>query len=126
MMSICLRQWGVLEGCLYVIVDFFNVHSEVWVMQNYGVRESWTKRYTISNERILNAYLPSLVWSFKSGELLVGIWSIFDLVIYDPTDESVREPNMPSLTKLGKEGYYYESLVSLRSGTYVGGRRRRR
>ncbi|XP_026426112.1 F-box protein CPR1-like isoform X2 [Papaver somniferum] len=112
---------GVLEGCLCVVANVTNLHSEVWVMQDYGVQESWNKRYIITDERIMNDYLPHLMWSFKSGELLFGLCSSDDLIIYDPKDESAGEPNMPSLTELYQEGCYYESLVSLGSGTYVGG-----
>ncbi|XP_026427870.1 F-box/kelch-repeat protein At3g06240-like [Papaver somniferum] len=102
---------GVLEGCLCVVASVTNLHSEVWVMQDYGVRESWTKRYMINDERIVYDDSPHLMWSFKSGELLFGNCSADYLVIYDPKDGSVRKPNIPNLTHLHQEGCYYESLI---------------
>ncbi|XP_026428685.1 F-box/kelch-repeat protein At3g06240-like [Papaver somniferum] len=86
---------------------------------DYGVRESWIERYIINDERIM---LSHLMWSFKSGELLFGTYSSDEIaIIYDPINESVKELNMPSLVQFDQEGRYYEILVSLGSGTYVGG-----
>ncbi|XP_026428684.1 F-box/kelch-repeat protein At3g23880-like [Papaver somniferum] len=111
---------GMLERCFCILFNVTNAHSEVWVMRDYGVGGSWTKRYSINNERIMNYYLAHLMWSF-SGELLFGIYSSDEIaIIYDLINGSVRKLNMPSLTQFDQEGCYYESLVSLGSGTYVG------
>lgn len=40
-----LMTVGVLEGCLCLLAKVDKVGVEVWVMQDYGVRESWTKRF---------------------------------------------------------------------------------
>ncbi|KAK9726135.1 hypothetical protein RND81_05G192600 [Saponaria officinalis] len=37
---------GVLEGCLCLSVNYFNYY-EVWVMEEYGVAETWVRRFTI-------------------------------------------------------------------------------
>ncbi|XP_026429137.1 F-box protein CPR1-like [Papaver somniferum] len=34
---------GVLEGCLCLVLNVYNVGIDVWMMQEYGVRESWAK-----------------------------------------------------------------------------------
>ncbi|XP_026441373.1 F-box/kelch-repeat protein At3g06240-like [Papaver somniferum] len=38
---------GVVEGCLCLFVVEVAVRVDVWVLQNYGVPDSWTKRYTL-------------------------------------------------------------------------------
>ncbi|XP_026380887.1 F-box protein CPR1-like [Papaver somniferum] len=118
---------GVLEGCLClcVLVNDVQDYVQVWVMQEYGVRESWTQCYVITHEKIVNAYCLSfgyslkLTWSFENGEMLFRLHEGI-LVLYDPKHENAREPNISSLFSAGEENYF-ESLVSLHSGTYVGG-----
>ncbi|XP_026377748.1 F-box/kelch-repeat protein At3g23880-like [Papaver somniferum] len=85
---------GVLKDCLSVLCSGVNV--EVWVMQDYGVQESWTRHYTITHERILRDCTLRLIWSFSSGEMLftTGGCYLTDLVLYDPNDGSARKPDM--------------------------------
>jgi F-box interacting protein len=51
----------VFEGCLGV--SFFNTSSdpqlEIWVMKEYGNRQSWTKQFTGKNLGFGNLYVPS-------------------------------------------------------------------
>lgn len=64
---------GVLEGCMCVLVRGINARAEVWVVEDYGVQDSWTKRYVINDELIVKASSLKLIWSFKSGEILFRI-----------------------------------------------------
>ncbi|XP_026420693.1 F-box protein CPR1-like [Papaver somniferum] len=85
---------GALEGSLCVLDGGDMVQLEVWVMQDYGVRESWTKRYTITHEMLTKfsfwmCYLTvKLMGSFKSGEIL--FWTDGKLVLYYPKHSSAR------------------------------------
>lgn len=102
--------------CLLAKVD--KVGVEVWVMQDYGVRESWTKRFIFNHERIVNTNYLRLMRYFKNGQILLN--DCGNLVIYDMKHSSVREPNnFRSLTFYDADNYV-ESLVSLNSGTYLG------
>ncbi|XP_026417431.1 F-box/kelch-repeat protein At3g06240-like [Papaver somniferum] len=112
--DLVFRNLGVLKGCLCLFVVDVGVCVEVWVMQNYGVRESWTKRYIVSDK---TKYLR-LTWSFKNGEILFG-GGYAGLYLYDSRD-MLAKPNFSRLSYLYQEGCYFESLVSLTSGTYVG------
>ncbi|XP_026458627.1 F-box protein CPR1-like [Papaver somniferum] len=52
--DICI---GVLQGCLCLLVSSYVngvKDSEVWEMLDYGVQESWTKRYVMAHESIIN------------------------------------------------------------------------
>ncbi|XP_026459233.1 F-box protein CPR1-like [Papaver somniferum] len=115
---------GVLEGCFCILVDSYangiRIHREVWKMLDYGVQESWTRRYIITHESIILNHIIFLspLWSFENGKILLK--SFGKLVLYDPEHRSARELNKhSSFTRLA-----VESLVSLQSRTYVGGEAR--
>ncbi|KAK4341561.1 hypothetical protein RND71_040062 [Anisodus tanguticus] len=38
---------GVLENDLFVLCNYQKTRADVWVMKEYGVKDSWTKMYTI-------------------------------------------------------------------------------
>ncbi|XP_026412969.1 F-box/kelch-repeat protein At3g06240-like [Papaver somniferum] len=109
---------GVLEGCLYLLVKVDEVGVEFWVMQDYGFRESWTKRYVITNEIVTNGRCLSILWNFKNGEIL--FMEDGGLILYDPKHESAIERKLTSLTGVTSEKKYFETFVSLNSGTYMG------
>ncbi|KAI3934550.1 hypothetical protein MKW92_036279 [Papaver armeniacum] len=66
-----------------------------------------------------------LIWSFKSGEILFG-GAYTGLLLYFSVDGKVIKPSIYSLTKLNQEERYFESLVSLRTGNYVGEEKQRK
>ncbi|XP_026459242.1 F-box protein CPR1-like [Papaver somniferum] len=115
---------GVLEGCLCVIftssVNDVTIHREVWEMLDYGVQESWTRRYIITHENIIRNlfFYVSPLWCYENGKIL--FMNAGRLVLYDPEHGSARELHEHrNVSRLA--GNYIESLVSLKSGTYVGG-----
>ncbi|GMI70363.1 F-Box Protein92 [Hibiscus trionum] len=40
---------GVLGGCLFIINFEASTQFDIWVMKEYGVKESWTKQFVINN-----------------------------------------------------------------------------
>lgn len=40
---------GVLDGCLCVFAGVQDVGIDVWVMKEYGTKESWKKVFSISS-----------------------------------------------------------------------------
>ncbi|XP_026433880.1 F-box/kelch-repeat protein At3g06240-like [Papaver somniferum] len=114
------RSLGVLEGRLCVL---FHDDSklDLWVMQDYGVQESWTKQFSIMKEQIRDRRLISLMWSFKNNEdHKYLICAEHDLFLYEPKQARVRRPEINGLRSLHHVENHFESLVSLGSGTYVG------
>ncbi|XP_026459538.1 F-box/kelch-repeat protein At3g06240-like [Papaver somniferum] len=57
---------GVLEGCLYILDSSYTngvkINVEVWEMLDYGVHESWTRRYIITHESII--WRRNLIYSY--------------------------------------------------------------
>ncbi|XP_026441465.1 F-box protein CPR1-like [Papaver somniferum] len=109
---------GVLEGCLCLVVTVSMSGSEVWMMQEYGVRESWTQVYTIDNESIWSFpdtdYTLRLVHSFGNGQILLKYG--YRLVTYDPEHKRGRELQKNSSSMIHDSMNYVESLVSLSFG----------
>ncbi|XP_026420688.1 F-box/kelch-repeat protein At3g06240-like [Papaver somniferum] len=117
-----LTTVGTLEGLLCVLVEVVNVQFRVWVMQDYGVQESWTKRFVVTHEKFMK--YPSNVFhlcSLDKGKII--LFSDGDtLVLYDPKHEYARKISMePDLGGwIWNSVNYFESLVSVNSGRYVG------
>lgn len=97
---------GALGGCLCVFVPLSNGCQDVWVMKEYGVRDSWTK--------ITIGYTCSCRWRIlclsRTGQVL------FDtrrnkLILFDP-QEKYKELVVQSSPTQFEAGTYVESLVS--------------
>ncbi|XP_026409003.1 F-box protein CPR1-like [Papaver somniferum] len=74
-----------LGGCLCLVFNVFGVRVDVWVMQEYAVRDSWTKSFTITEETITEAFSLRLKWSFENNKILL---QGFDkLILCDPKSE---------------------------------------
>ncbi|XP_026450724.1 F-box protein CPR1-like [Papaver somniferum] len=122
---------NVLNKCLGMLCSSHMDGYEVWMMKDYGVRESWTKLYkipTLINVKSVQSvqYLRKMEY-IKNGEILLRIKqhevSNFAgeeaLVVYNPKERATR------ILKHSKNGFsgvetYIKNLVSVNSGTYVG------
>ncbi|TYJ19771.1 hypothetical protein E1A91_A09G215000v1 [Gossypium mustelinum] len=108
------RTLGVLDGCLCVLCSYRKLYADVWVMKEYGKRESWTKLVSIP-------YLPyersemflTPVSVSKSGEILLryGV----NILLYNPKKNLFRIPMFPYdvISYIRQAEVYEESLVSL-------------
>lgn len=116
------RSVGVFEGCLCVIAfNDVKSHFDVWVMRDYGVRESWIVHFSVIQNWAEIDNFMRLMWSFKNGEALLRNYG--DLLLYDPKHGSIKK--LRKLTELNEVENYVESLVPLNSGTYVGRKKNR-
>ncbi|XP_026384251.1 F-box protein At3g07870-like [Papaver somniferum] len=109
---------GVWEDCLYLVFSSTTNHIfQIWVMQDYGVRDSWTKRFTleVGENRELRAYpFRKPIWSFENGEFEIGMCRKFFL--RDSQRERLRSLDIGGGVKLlydQQSESYVESLVSL-------------
>ncbi|XAR62782.1 hypothetical protein NMG60_11017657 [Bertholletia excelsa] len=103
---------GVLNGCICVLSHYLEVRAVVWIMNEYGRRESWTKLVAIPYPKVPEhyAYL-SPIWLSNNGEMLLEYE--FQLAVYNPKDGTFRYPTIHSLRGLFRIVTYAESLVLL-------------
>uniref|UniRef100_A0A5B7A9R3 F-box domain-containing protein n=1 Tax=Davidia involucrata TaxID=16924 RepID=A0A5B7A9R3_DAVIN len=86
---------GVLGGCL-CINGFCRDHFDVWIMKDYGVKESWIKLLSVAPPivRNVNGVCP-LAYSKSGGEILIhGDARLF---WYEHTRKTVREARVRGL-----------------------------
>ncbi|KAK4715791.1 hypothetical protein R3W88_014129 [Solanum pinnatisectum] len=105
------EKWRKVEQPL-LGSDFYVLCShektDVWVMKEYGVKESWTKLYSI--KCYLCELSPPLYISIE-GEILQDLET--NLTIYNPEDDSMRYPEVTNaFGNLEATTLYIESLVS--------------
>ncbi|XP_071939824.1 F-box/kelch-repeat protein At3g23880-like [Coffea arabica] len=115
----------VLGGCLSIVRYYRSSRVEVWILKDYGVKESWTKVVLISNFSD-PGYLCSCKPVFQSndGEILFYYLSnLPGLMLYNPKSNSLMHPHITKLEVLVGVNMYVESLVLL--DDHDGGERRR-
>ncbi|KAL7243276.1 hypothetical protein ACSBR1_015643 [Camellia fascicularis] len=89
---ILVEELGVLGGCLCVLVPRYGVYNDVWVMKEYGVRDSWIK-FTINYN---NFHFWKPLCLSTTGEVLLEV-SQKKLVLFNPQKRKSkvgsRQPN---------------------------------
>ncbi|KAF7113714.1 hypothetical protein RHSIM_RhsimUnG0110600 [Rhododendron simsii] len=45
---------GELEGCLCILCNYIQKRVDVWVMKDYGVKESWTKLFSVAQPTVID------------------------------------------------------------------------
>ncbi|KAL8051519.1 hypothetical protein ABFX02_06G152000 [Erythranthe guttata] len=99
----------IFGGCLCMIVDRMDMRTDVWIMKEYGLADSWTK-CTIDcgyDYGILNplCYIgdEEVVWMTDEGSL----------AICNPKDETFRDMIVDGVPAMVNDGcVFVESLVS--------------
>ncbi|XVF31860.1 hypothetical protein REPUB_Repub17cG0030700 [Reevesia pubescens] len=105
----CLQHLMVLRGCLSAGAYHKDKQLEVWVMKDYGMKESWVKQFNIGTylprtlqqegfrlRRLLNSTFRfpnsfvQVLCIFKSGDILLEYKSKA-LVLYDPQHGTFKE-----------------------------------
>ncbi|AES68599.1 putative F-box domain, galactose oxidase/kelch, beta-propeller, F-box associated interaction [Medicago truncatula] len=112
---------SVLRDCLCVFATIDRILN-VWIMKEYGNRESWTKLYSVPNmqDRGLDAYedLEPYTVSYISedDQLLVGFFHfqsrIRKLVVYDSKTDTLNIPEFQNNYEPEYSNVYIESLIS--------------
>ncbi|KAK9283726.1 hypothetical protein L1049_011976 [Liquidambar formosana] len=105
--SLRYRCLGFVEGCLSTVSHILCQNCEVWVMKEYGVVQSWTKQYIIT-EKMVNRPLGLL----DSGELLLRKWN-GSLILFNPKKRKVEDFGISMGLFTFQVVTYMESLVSV-------------
>ncbi|KAK4710025.1 hypothetical protein R3W88_004538 [Solanum pinnatisectum] len=100
-----------VNGKLHWANSYRRIQADVWVLKEYGVKESWIKMFTIDipcDPRMGHKFCQFFCMSNK-GEVLFYFGSPF--MIYNPKDHSIayRSP------QLEVTGYDYEASVYIES-----------
>ncbi|KAK6156410.1 hypothetical protein DH2020_010658 [Rehmannia glutinosa] len=102
------RSLGVLEGCLCVLCDFKKIGVDVWVMKEYGVKESWV--------RVLAVPYPCDPWGGPfSTPFCIGSKGEFlfmyelGFLVYYPKDKMFRRSLTVQFASFGEAIVYVES-----------------
>ncbi|XP_026377741.1 F-box/kelch-repeat protein At3g06240-like [Papaver somniferum] len=121
-----LKTVGVLGDCLCLTCVFPGLRIDIWVLQNYGARDSWTKQFTINpdvSERVRNLFWWNC-WKpisvFQNGEILMDMQQEYSLVLCHPENGRVRKLQVPNISGLCITEIFEESLVSPNYDTYRG------
>ncbi|XP_016497979.2 F-box/kelch-repeat protein At3g23880-like [Nicotiana tabacum] len=118
-----VEQPSDFKGCGFLVLAVFGndlsafcnyewtTHADVWVMKDYGVKESWTKMFTIKFPHRPTGYIftPPIFMSNK-GEVLLQFGSRFTK--YNPKDDSTRYLDVTNFAPCLEEAeIYVKSLV---------------
>lgn len=99
--------FGVLGGCLSVLCDYERTRVDVWVMKEYGVRESWSKVVSVPYMDDPGKSRYSFpVCLLRNGEVLLVFGS--GLVVYNLKNSTFR---YLQINELEEVNMYVESLV---------------
>ncbi|XP_006358426.1 F-box/kelch-repeat protein At3g23880-like [Solanum tuberosum] len=104
---------GVLGSNLSVLCDCDDPYMlDVWLMKEYGVKESWTKMFTIKmpDDQLVYGYLGQIRLHLASGsEILVVFGSTF--MIYNLKGDPLRSSKVINSNNWDEAEIYIESLV---------------
>ncbi|KAH0707238.1 F-box/kelch-repeat protein At3g23880-like [Solanum tuberosum] len=99
---------GTLGSDLCVFRDYNETQLGVWVMNGYGVKESWIKKFTITYP-IKQVLYPPLFMS-NNGEMLATLGTITS-IMYNSKDDAFRYPHVINCNDFHGVAIYVESLV---------------
>lgn len=113
---------GILGGCLCVLSNYEKVCVDVWVMKDYGVKESWMKLFSVAQPQVIASfnYIVPLAYS-KSGRQVLLLQDGKMLIWYDLEKMSIKSVcHRGSLIARGTMFGAHISLESLVSPLNVG------
>lgn len=104
---------GVLQGCLSATRHKFRDYVEIWVMKDYGVKESWTKclKIVCSEVGLIIGAVQPLSFQ-RNGELMLQHGGT--LLCYNPLTKRLRELRISGMPRSFKAVIHVGSLVSPR------------
>ncbi|CAK7338465.1 unnamed protein product [Dovyalis caffra] len=105
---------GVLKGCLFMAFDVCSEcgEFEIWVMEEYGVKESWSKKFVVGNVHLNDYVCYEPLFFLSSGEILM-LHEDQCIVRYDARWKSFQDLTISQGIKSIKVIAYSPSFVSL-------------
>lgn len=108
---------GVLEGNLCVMCNYEYVCVDVWVMREYGMKESWCKMFSVQGIKWIGAFmfLRPLTYSKDGGKVLLEV-NDEKLVWYDWKNKHAKVVKIRGGPNSYGSEMYVESLVRINDG----------
>uniref|UniRef100_A0A2N9F4C0 F-box domain-containing protein n=1 Tax=Fagus sylvatica TaxID=28930 RepID=A0A2N9F4C0_FAGSY len=105
---------GVLGGCLTILCHRYRHRLDVWVMKEYGVKDSWMKLFSVTQPETIRSfdYVRPVAYSKSGGEVLLGK-DVKKLVWYDLNKKRVRNVRIQGAPDMFDLDICWGSLVSL-------------
>ncbi|AES68581.1 F-box/kelch-repeat protein At3g23880 [Medicago truncatula] len=102
----------VLRDCLCVTYgdsDFDSVLKDVWIMKEYGNKDSWTKLFTLSCrvDRGVSHISAKPVYLFEDDQVLLKLTGAFNSFVYDSRSGTLKSSDFQNIL-----GVSVESLIS--------------
>ncbi|XP_058214317.1 F-box/kelch-repeat protein At3g23880-like [Rhododendron vialii] len=102
---------GVLNGCLCILCQYSGACFHVWVMKEYGIRDSWTTLFVILyGPPPLYCPYSAPLCILENGEVLLNLAT--HTVRYKPKNGTFSFPEIHNCSPLFSAYIYIESLVS--------------
>jgi F-box interacting protein len=111
-----MRTLGVVRDCLCIFASN-DMFLDVWIMNEYGNKESWTKLYSVPyiKERGFRIYSKDLYFS-EDDQLLINLYNSgineLELAVYDSKNGTLRIPKIQNIDRYMDPEVYIESLIS--------------
>ncbi|PSS11789.1 F-box protein [Actinidia chinensis var. chinensis] len=113
-----------LGGCLSLLCNYFLDRVDVWVMRDYGVKESWSKVFSVAQSGVIRPfqYVRLVAYSRNGGEVLMEEDSS-KLIWYDLKQKRVKRVRVRGLKELTQAEMWVGSLVPLDGGVGSDGKK---
>ncbi|CAL5391104.1 unnamed protein product [Camellia sinensis] len=103
---------GVLRGCLSAANYSYAEYAEMWVMNEYGVKESWTRYFKVNCSEVgLRIGFVRPLCRRRSDEVLL-LHGSSSLLCYDPITKRLKELSIATLPPALQVVTHVGSLVS--------------
>ena len=105
---------GVLGQCLTIHCHRYRDRLDVWVMKEYGVKDSWMKLFSVTQPETITSfdYVRPVAYSKSGGEVLLGK-DVKKLLWYDLNKKRVRNVRIQGAPDMFDLDICWGSLVSL-------------
>ncbi|GAU38064.1 hypothetical protein TSUD_318580 [Trifolium subterraneum] len=105
----------IFRDCLCIFASS-NMFLDIWIMKEYGIKESWTKLYNIPYVGNQSPF-PITGYISDDDQVLFSLFDLinskFKLVAYNFINGNAKIPKIQNINGFMNPGVYMESLISL-------------
>jgi F-box interacting protein len=106
---------GMFRDCLCIFASS-DMFLDIWIMKEYGIKESWTKLYNVPYVRQQYTY-PKTVYISDDDQVLLSFYDLinwtFKPVLYNSNNGNVKISKIQHISDLPDPNPLEESLISL-------------